>query len=98
MRCRHDSIVRTLQGFQKRMSTLDVAQLAAPSVGSGLGAIGGAGVERTVDEEVGAIGAELRRMVAQDRGGLERCVPRRPSGAAALPLPLVPTSSPSGSR
>ena len=45
------------------MSTLDVAQLAAPSVGSGLGAIGGAGVERTVDEEVGAIGAELRRMV-----------------------------------
>ena len=51
------------------MSTLDVAQLAAPSVGSGLGAIGGAGVERTVDEEVGAIGAELRRMVAQDRGG-----------------------------
>lgn len=63
----HGFIVEMLQDFQKRMSTLDVAQVAVPAVVGGGGEQWG--VPRTIDEEILRIQHDVARMLGHDGGG-----------------------------
>lgn len=62
----HSAIVDTLQDFQRRMSTLDVAQVPVAHVMNGRQPWSAA---RTVDEEIERIQQDIQRLLHQNGGG-----------------------------
>eukprot|EP01046_Picozoa_sp_COSAG06_P017580 COSAG06_NODE_1201_length_10291_cov_9.960655_1_plen_453_part_00 len=67
----HSAIVETLKEFQKRMSTLDVAQVPLPTAHGGGNGSGGHqpwSVARTIDEEISRAQQDIQRLLRYDGG------------------------------